>query len=328
MRICFGMKGNEMLKMLMTTVAIAAIAANVGCRVTKPSGLYEAVSEFTIDMRRTCASNGQDGASANDGQRFAELFNTRIHEWRSEKVVWLILQQFRMSHPELTVADDELVETLSGSELKLQGDSRVVSIVVRARNPVVAAALANAYAAAIEKYTEEQSRARCDMAVAGLHANVEKKRREVDRLSLQLLNFRTDNKLDTLRESRDIIRQGLEKATADILALESQEVQLDKRRDDRSAEDTLKLESIREQLKEFRKKQSDLRSEFASVEQRIILAESGIAQLEAELGVAQHVLESLILEENKVRIQGEGNNEIIRVGRPAVVPNARKSTGK
>lgn len=328
MRICFGMKGNEMLKMLMTTVAIAAIAANVGCRVTKPSGLYEAVSEFTIDMRRTCASNGQDGASANDGQRFAELFNTRIHEWRSEKVVWLILQQFRMSHPELTVADDELVETLSGSELKLQGDSRVVSIVVRARNPVVAAALANAYAAAIEKYTEEQSRARCDMAVAGLHANVEKKRREVDRLSLQLLNFRTDNKLDTLRESRDIIRQGLEKATADILALESQEVQLDKRRDGRSAEDTLKLESIREQLKEFRKKQSDLRSEFASVEQRIILAESGIAQLEAELGVAQHVLESLILEENKVRIQGEGNNEIIRVGRPAVVPNARKSTGK
>ena len=124
MRICFGMKGNEMLKMLMTTVAIAAIAANVGCRVTKPSGLYEAVCEFTIDMRRTCVSNGQDGASANDGQRFAELFNTRIHEWRSEKVVWLILQQFRMSHPELTVADDELVETLSGSELKLQGFSQ------------------------------------------------------------------------------------------------------------------------------------------------------------------------------------------------------------
>ena len=324
------MKGNEMLKMLMTTVAIAAIAANVGCRVTKPSGLYEAVSEFTIDMRRTCASNGQDGASANDGQRFAELFNTRIHEWRSEKVVWLIIQQFRMSHPELTVADDELVETLSGSELKLQGDSRVVSIVVRARNPVVAAALANAYAAAIEKYTEEQSRARCDMAVAGLHANVEKERREVDRLSLQLLNFRTDNKLDTLRESRDIIRQGLEKATADILALESQEVQLDKSANQHGhpADDSLKLESVRGQLKVLRKKQSDLRNEFASVKQRIILAELEIAKLEAELGVAQHVLESLILEENKVRIQGEGNNEIIRVGRPAVVPNARKSTGK
>ena len=309
---------------------IAAIAANVGCRETKPSGLYEAVSEFTIDMRRTCASNGQDGASANDGQRFAELFNTRIHEWRSEKVVWLILQQFRMSHPELTVADDELVETLADSELKLQGDSRVVSIVVRARNPVVAAALANAYAAAIEKYTEDQNRAMCDKAVAGVHANVEKKRRECDQLAKRLLDFRTANKLDSLRESRDVIRQGLNKTTADILALESQEVQLDKseKRDDRSAEDTLKLESLREQLKEFRKKQSDLRSEFASVEQRIILAESGIAQLEAEFGIAQRVLESLILEENKMIIQGEGNNEIIRVGRPAVVPNARKNTGK
>lgn len=316
-----------MLKMLLTTVAIAATAAIVGCsEETKPSGLYEAVCEFTIDMRRTCASNGQDGASANDGQSFAELFNTRIHEWRSEKVVWLILQQFRMSHPELTVADDELVETLSDSELKLQGDSRVVSIVVRARNPVVAAALANAYAAAIEKYTEDQNRAMCDKAVAGVHANVEKKRRECDQLAKRLLDFRTANKLDSLRESRDVIRQGLNKTTADILALESQEVQLDKseKRDDRSAEDTLKLESIREQLKEFRKKQSDLRSEFASVEQRIILAESGIAQLEAEFGIAQRVLESLILEENKMIIQGEGNNEIIRVGRPAVVPAERK----
>ena len=310
---------------------IAAIAAIGGCsEETKPSGLYEAVCEFTIDMRRTCTSNSQDGASANDGREIAELFNTRISEWRSEKVVWLILRQFRMSHPELTVADDELVETLADSELKLQGDSRVVSILVRARNPIVAAALANAYAAAIEKYTEDQNRARCEKAVAGLHANVEKKRRECDQLAKRLLDFRAANKLDTLRESRDIIRQGLNKTTADILALESQEVQLDKseKRNDRSAEDSIKLESIREQLKEFRKKQSNLRSEFASVEQRIILAESGIAQFEAEFGIAQRVLENLILEENKMIIQGEGNNEIICIARPAVVPNARKSTGK
>ena len=315
-----------MIKLIKMTVAIAAIAAIAACTTEeiKPNGRYEATSEFTIDMRHDSTLQTQDGVSANAGREYAELFNTRIHEWRSEKVVWLILQQFRMSHPELTVADDELVETLADSELKLQGDSRVVSIVVRARNPVVAAALANAYAAAIEKYTEDQNRAMCDKAVAGVHANVEKKRRECDQLAKRLLDFRTANKLDSLRESRDVIRQGLNKTTADILALESQEVQLDKRRDDRSAEDSLKLESIREQLKEFRKKQSDLRSEFASVEQRIILAESGIAQLEAEFGIAQRVLESLILEENKMMIQGEGNNEIIRVGRPAVVPAERK----
>ena len=163
------------------------------------------------------------------------------------------------------------------------------------------------------------------MAVAGLHANIDKKRREVDRLSQQLLNFRTDNKLDTLRESRDIIRQGLAKTTADILALEAQEVQLDTSAKLQGLpEDSLKLESVRGQLKEFRKKQSDLRNEFTSVEQRIILAESGIAKLEAELGVAQRVLESLLLEENKMRIQAESDGMVMRVGRPAGVPAERK----
>lgn len=323
-------KGNEMMKMIKATVAIAAIAAIAACTDGIDSaGRYAATSEFTIDMRRGRMLQTQDVVSTNAGREYTELFNTLVHEWRSEKVVLLILQQYRASHPTSTVSDEELIETLAGSKIKLQPNSRIITISVRARQPVVAAALANAYTAAIEKYTEEQNRASCDRAVAGLHANIDKKRREVDRLSQQLLNFRTDNKLDTLRESRDIIRQGLEKTTADILALESQEVQLDTSAKLQGLpEDSLKLESVRGQLKVLRKKQSDLRNEFASVEQRIILAESGIAKLEAELGVAQRVLESLLLEENKMRIQAESDGMVMRVGRPAVVPNARKNTGK
>ena len=323
-------KGNEMMKMIKATVAIAAIAAIAACTDGIDSaGRYAATSEFTIDMRRGRMLQTQDVVSTNAGREYTELFNTLVHEWRSEKVVLLILQQYRASHPTSTVSDEELIETLAGSKIKLQPNSRIITISVRARQPVVAAALANAYTAAIEKYTEEQNRASCDRAVAGLHANIDKKRREVDRLSQQLLNFRTDNKLDTLRESHDIIRQGLEKTTADILALESQEVQLDTSAKLQGLpEDSLKLESVRGQLKVLRKKQSDLRNEFASVEQRIILAESGIAKLEAELGVAQRVLESLLLEENKMRIQAESDGMVMRVGRPAVVPNARKNTGK
>ena len=319
-----------MMKMIKATVAIAAIAAIAACTDGIDSaGRYAATSEFTIDMRRGRMLQTQDVVSTNAGREYTELFNTLVHEWRSEKVVLLILQQYRASHPTSTVSDEELIETLAGSKIKLQPNSRIITISVRARQPVVAAALANAYTAAVEKYTEEQNRASCDRAVAGLHANIDKKRREVDRLSQQLLNFRTDNKLDTLRESHDIIRQGLEKTTADILALESQEVQLDTSAKLQGLpEDSLKLESVRGQLKVLRKKQSDLRNEFASVEQRIILAESGIAKLEAELGVAQRVLESLLLEENKMRIQAESDGMVMRVGRPAVVPNARKNTGK
>ena len=316
-----------MMKLIKATVAIAAIAAIAACSEEMDSaGRYVAASEFTIDMRRDSTLQTQDVVSTNAGREYTELFNTLVHEWRSEKVVLLILQQYRASHPTSTVSDEELIETLAGSKIKLQSNSRIITISVRARQPVVAAALANAYTAAIEKYTEEQNRASCDRAVAGLHADVEKQRREVDRLSLQLLNFRTDNKLDTLRESRDIIRQGLEKTTADILALESQEVQLDTlaKQQGLSVEDGHKLESVGGQLKVLRKKQSDLRNEFASVEQRIVLAESGIAKLDAEFGVANCVLEGLLIDESKMRIQAELDGMVIRVGRPAVVPAERK----
>ena len=59
------------------------------------------------------------------------------------------------------------------------------------------------------------------------------------------------------------------------------------------------LRVTRNQLVNLRKKQEDLRNELASVEQRVVLAESGLGQLEAEFGVANRVLEGLILDENK-----------------------------
>ena len=58
------------------------------------------------------------------------------------------------------------------------------------------------------------------------HANVERQRREVDKLATMLRDFRTENKVDNLRSSRDTIQQGLSKTTADILALETKETQL------------------------------------------------------------------------------------------------------
>ena len=81
------------------------------------------------------------------------------------------------------------------------------------------------------------------------------------------------------------------------------------------------LKVARNRLSNLRQKQDDLRNELASVEQRIVLAESGLGQLEAEFGVANRVLEGLIMDENKARIEAESNNEIVRVGRPAGVPS-------
>lgn len=356
--------------------------------------IYEAKSEFTMDMRRASgAGNGVLADAAPDfGNNYAEVFNTRISDWRSDKIVTKIMEQYRASNPSSTVSDEEIVSVLVGTQLELQRNSRIITISARSKIPKLCADLANAYAEAIEAFTDEENKVRCDKYVSQIHANVEKKRRETDKIAGKLLEFRTANKVDNLRSSRDTISQGLSKTTADILILESEETQLiewekmlaavqkdpatygnlstgvpraseiaaefrayqdadgeyqkllfaytENHPDVISAKKVLALSKqrfldaaaralltgrstlqvVRNQLANLRSKQDDLRNELASVEQRIVLAESGLGQLEAEYGVATRVLEGLILDENKARMEAESNNEIVRVGRPANVP--------
>ncbi len=356
--------------------------------------IYEATSEFTVDMRRSIGSSSSRGADMTPdfGNTYTEIFNTRISDWRSEKVVTKIIQQYRANHTASTVSEDEIIATLNGSKLDLQRNSRIITITVRSRTPELASALANAYAEAIESFTDEENKIRCDKAVAQVHGNVEKRRREVDKISKNLLDFRTANKVDNLRSSRETTQQSLSKTTGDILALETEETQLvewekmlsavqknpenygnlstgvpraqeiaseyrafqdaqseyqtllvvytdnhpevvakkklleiTKQRFIDSATRALltgrsMLQVTRNQLANLRAKQDELRTELASLEQRIVLAESGLSQLETERDVANRVLEGLIMDENQLRLEAEAHNEIVRVGRPATVP--------
>ncbi len=190
--------------------------------------IYEARSEFTMDIRR----NSGRGASAIDqamidyGSDYAEIFNTRLSSWRSEKIVAMIVNEYRTNFPSSVVSEDEIAATLAGSVLELQRNSRIITITVRSQSPALAAALANAYAKAIEDLTDEENKTRCDKAVSQLHANVEKQRREVEKISRQLLEFRTAHKVDNLRSARDTVQQSLAKTTADVLHLETEETQL------------------------------------------------------------------------------------------------------
>jgi capsular exopolysaccharide synthesis family protein len=356
--------------------------------------IYEARSEFTMDMRRSSVRNSSalDQVTPDYGNTYAEVFNTRISDWRSEKIVTKIIQQYRAGHQQSTVSDEELMATLAGSQLELQRNSRIITISVRSQSAELCAALADAYAEAIETFTDEENKLRCDKAVRQIYNNVENKRREVDKVAKKLLDFRTANKVDNLRSSRETVQQALAKTTTDILALESEEAQLmewekmlaavqkdpasygslstgvpraqeiatefrayqdaegeyqkllfaytenhpevistkkvlelsKQRFLDAAARAFLTgrstLQVARNQLANLRAKQEDLRNELSSIEQRIVLAESGLGQLEAEFGVANRVLEGLILEHDKARIEAESNNEIVRVARRASVP--------
>lgn len=190
--------------------------------------IYEAASEFTMDIRHATGSRQSaiDLSIPDLGNNYAEIFNTRLSSWRSEKIVSMIVREYRSSHPASTIPDEEIISTLAGSQLELQRNSRIIRITVRSKSPQLAADLANAYAQAIESLTDEENKLRCDKAVSQIHGNVEKKRREVEAISKKLTEFRAANQIDNLRSSREMTQQSLSKTTADILVLEGEETQL------------------------------------------------------------------------------------------------------
>lgn len=191
--------------------------------------IFESTSEFTMDIRRA-SPNGSaaiDQAMIDYGNSYIEIFNTRLPQWRSEAIVKKITDAYRSQAPNSAVTDEEIVSTLAGSQIELQRNSRIITIAVRSKNKDLAVALANAYVKAIDMFTEEENKARCDKAVANIHANVEKRRREKDQLASDLQEFRTTHKVDTLRSRREIVTQSITSTTQHILELEAKVKELD-----------------------------------------------------------------------------------------------------
>ena len=358
--------------------------------------VYEATSEFTMDMRRSTGGAGRGlvlaEAMPDYGATYNEIFNTRISDWRSEVLLAKIVQRYRTARPNSTAADEELFEALTESELELVRNSRIITISVRSRSAALCADLANAYAESIEAFTDEENKARCDKAVAQIHASVERQRRAVEKIAQQTRDFRTANKVDSLRANLTTAEQARSQTTVSILQLETEEAQLvewekmlsavqkdpasygnlstgvpraeeiaaefkayqdadgeykkltlaytDNHPDVLAAKQMLEfsrqrfldsaaralltgrstLQVTRNQLASLRQKRDDLSAELVSLAQRIGLAESGIKQLESDYESQSRILESLYTDENQARLQAESNNEIVRVGRPAQVP--------
>lgn len=187
--------------------------------------IYEARSEFTLDTRTRKTSAGLDAAGidfASDGNSYEEIFNTRLSMWRSDKIMMKIVQQYRANFPASTTTDKEIIDTLAGSEIELMRHSRLITIAVRSTSPKLAASLANAYAEAIEAYTDEENKARCDKAVQQVTEQVARQRRTDEDISKRLLKFRTENQIDEMMSERTLIEQSLQKTTADVLSLQSE----------------------------------------------------------------------------------------------------------
>ncbi len=205
---------------LIGLLLFASFALGLTAGLFDRSEIYEATSEFTLDARRPPRA----GVAGNDmgyyGTDYAEIFNTRRSDWRSEGIFTKIVQRYRANYPNSTVTDKDLFEMLRSSELRLVSHSRLVTITVRSKHPEVAAALANAYAEAIESFTDEENKIRCDKAVAQIHQQVERQKRADDALAQRLLEYRMTHKIDNLQSELAILNQSLQTTAANVLEYE------------------------------------------------------------------------------------------------------------
>ena len=195
-------------------IGALCVAASTTTAASPDDSIFEAKSEFMIDVRPP------EGCMVNYSDYYEEVVNTYLPSWRSEAVVTKILQQYRANYPNSTMTDKEIIEVLADSELKRVPHARLIEISVRSKSPVIAAALANAYAEAIESFTDEENKRRCKKAVARIHEQVEKQKRMDDDLAARLLKFHMEHSVDNLEEQRAIFNKSLSTATANVFEYE------------------------------------------------------------------------------------------------------------
>ena len=168
--------------------------------VDKWTGRYEAKSEFTYDTYRSQGNNSI-------GVDYEEVLNTWISIWRSEAVYKRIIQVYRATYPNFQSADKELYTALTGAKMELVPRSRRVTIAIRSKDPVLAAALANAYTDTIKAFTDEANKKRCDKAVALIHQQVERQLCADNELTRRLFESLTKHKNDSIETTRTILNQ-------------------------------------------------------------------------------------------------------------------------
>ena len=205
----------------------AAVAAAV-CAFVPP--VYESVATFTFDFRS--AARGGLGDEASDlvavdlGMSYAELFNTRYAEWRSEEVVTGLLGAYRAKRPGSKVSDEEIVDALRDSVIDVKPNSRLVQVTVRASDPQLCTDLSTAYVDAIVANAENQNARHRERTAGLLSWTVDRERTRVNSLADAMAASRVTNSVDSFRIDLDIVERSLSHVVSEILRLEGEEARL------------------------------------------------------------------------------------------------------
>ena len=209
------------------TIAVVAVLGAVGAFAvyrTMPS-IYEGSSLFEMSLRPKKIITGRDSDIQDDFMYGLpdEIYNTRISKLNSRDVKMAVIQRYRSENPSSLVTDDKLIETLGrGTEVALVRRTRLVRVTVRSTSPELSVALANAYAMAVDSYTQDQNREQAEKAKEFLKTTVEAQKRDLARRDQEILDFRNSYQIDTMEGERKKVEAAQLSLNADAVALETQ----------------------------------------------------------------------------------------------------------
>ena len=210
------------------TIAVVAVLGSVGAFAvyrTMPS-IYEGSSLFEMSLRPKKIITRTDNAGYDESMYgpTEEIFNTRISKLNSRDVKMAVIQRYRSENPSSLVPDEKLIETLAShwTDVALVRRTHLVRVTVHSTNPELSVALANAYAMAVDTYTQDQNREQAEKAKEFLKTTVEAQKRDLARRDQEILDFRNSYQIDTMEGERKKVEAAQLSLNADAVALETQ----------------------------------------------------------------------------------------------------------
>ena len=251
--------------------------------------VYEARGEFWLEIRWSKRAPHVDGADidfSSEGNSYGEIYSTRLSCWRSDKVLMRALRQYRANEPASTTTDKEILDTLACSEIVYPLRLRRARISVRSTSPKLAAALANAYVAAIESFTDEENKVRCEKAVQLVSDHVARQLRTDEDISKRLQKFRAENNVAEMTAQCTRLEQTVQQLTSEVRALRS------------------KVESEREWEWKLMSAQVSPAGSF--------LTKAYLVPRSSEIGTAYNTMEKLANEMNQLRAKFYANYPAVK----------------
>ncbi|MCO5043944.1 MAG: polysaccharide biosynthesis tyrosine autokinase [Kiritimatiellae bacterium] len=191
--------------------------------------VYRADALIEMSTRRPRITSGQgaiiDDVSSSWGAE--EVFNTRLEKFKGDETRRVAADKLRgiVGRPDATHEQmDALLPPPTAVDFRLVPRTRLLRITVDSRDPVMAANLANAFAAATEAIAFEENRLTSDSAVAWLQTQVIAQRKALETAEQALVDFRAKNQLDALEFRQKTLKASLEEFNSTLIKLENQQL--------------------------------------------------------------------------------------------------------